>query len=574
MSLPRSLLSFSPLTVGRVLLVVWAAFRAQPIQAQAPVSTPVPASSELPRFTLRQMVLGRNQSEWRIPGIWLRTATSIPAESLANRAYRTAASRSGIVPLSGNLLSAERSQHVMGLFRRAELRAASERTLAAIRGAIPSDTTRARFDRIFRPNGEWIIDLHDAALAWSRPRASVPGWQAARPALEGARWVESAEREPESDALPRALYGLATLAASDSGAFPAAQASMWRADSVSAAAALLLLKGYTEGQRWYTDALEFFLREPWVPGQGGQSIQDYVRREWRDAYHTDLEVRLPRIETRWFGYPQAVPQYGIPEALFQNLVRQDNAGATEWLRQNGERGLLRVLRLLPQGDSNLTVVSLKTENLRLATVSRQSRESLNGFLEPEDAIAIDPGYSPLLAIGAVVHEWQHLLFRRRQLERFAQSLGSKAPLSVGMPGIQPHLAEGFAEWSTERILRPVTARWPLLAFGELEKRAALNQRGADDQHALGYALVSALASAVQSPALVTDILLRHADDPSGVIQEPALRSKWGRYRGLPERRLRSPMIPVLIPEVTFTVDGGFPDVVATRILVPVNDSTR
>jgi hypothetical protein len=207
-------------------------------------------------------------------------------------------------------------------------------------------------------------------------------------------------------------------------------------------------------------------------------------------------------------------------------------------------------------------------------VSRQSRESLNGFLEPEDAIVIDPGYSPLLALGAVVHEWQHLVFRRVQLQRYAQSLGRRSRESLQLPGVQPHLAEGFAEWSAERILRPVAARWPLLAFGELEKRADLNQRGTDDQHALGYALVSALVFALRSPDQVTEILLRHADDPAGVPREATLRKRWSKHRGSPDRELRSPMLPLLIPEVTFTIEDGFPDVVATRILVPPGDEAN
>ena len=518
------------------------------------------------------MVLGRNQPEWRIPGSWLHAATRIPAESLAGRAYRLAATRSGVEPLAGNLLSAQRSQHVMGLYRRAELHRASERTLETIRAAIPSDTVRARFDLLFRPQGQWIVDIHDAALAWSRRHAASMGWEIARPAVAGAQWLAPGDREPE--ALPRALYGLAVLAASDSAAFAAAESSMWRADSASAAAAVLLLKGYTESRRWYAEALDFFLREQWVPDRGGRSIQDYVRQEWQDAYHLDVEVSLPRIETRWFGYPQAVPQYGVPASLFGHLLQPENASASEWLQHNGEPNLLRILRLLPRGDTNLAVVRTSSQTLRLTSVSRQSRESLNGFLEPEDAIVIDPGYSPLLALGAVVHEWQHLVFRRVQLQRYALSLGRRPRESLQLPGVQPHLAEGFAEWSAERILRPVAARWPLLAFGEMEKRADLNQRGTDDQHALGYALVSALVFALRSPDQVTEILLRHADDPAGVPREAMLRKRWRKHRGSPDRELRSPMLPLLIPEVTFTIEDGFPDVVATRILVPPGDEAN
>src|SRR6185312_2956410 len=114
----------------------------------------------------------------------------------------------------------------------------------------------------------------------------------------------------------------------------------------------------------------------------------------------------------------------------------------------------------------------------------------------------------------------------------------------------------------------MTTRWPLLGLGELEKRADLNRRGPDDQHALGYAMVRALASALGDPARVTQVLLRHADDPSAIARDPAALKAWGRYRGAQDRKLSSPVFQVLIPEVTFTVDGGFPEVVTTRILVP------
>jgi hypothetical protein len=498
----------------------------------------------------------------------------VPPESLAIRQYNELASRVGIEPLAGNTLVAARSSHVMGLYRREELVAASQRTLEGIRKAISADTTRARFDRIFRPQGRWIVDLHDAAFAWARSRTPGLSWEAMRPALTGAHWLAPRGREPEAEALPRALYSLAVLAATDSAAFATAKAALWRADSASASAVVALLNGYTEGQRWYAAAIDFFLRERWFAEGSGRSIQDYVRNEWRGAYGPDFDAPLPPIETRWFGYPQAVPQYGVPPALFRHLVHADNASASEWLLRNGQPDLLRTLRWLPSGDTSLALLRTASETLRLTTVSRQSRESLNGFLEPRDVIVIDPGYSPLLALGAVVHEWQHILFRRRQLERFADSLGSQTRAIVPLPGVQPHLAEGFAEWSAERILAPVAQRWPLLAFGELEKRAGLVQRDADDQHAIGYALVRALASALPDPGRTTELLLRHAELPADILLEPELQKAWKKSSGVSGRILRTPTSKSLIPEVTFTIEDGFPDVVATRILVPADNARR
>jgi hypothetical protein len=232
------------------------------------------------------------------------------------------------------------------------------------------------------------------------------------------------------------------------------------------------------------------------------------------------------------------------------------------------------LSRLPLGDTSLALLRTRSETLRLTTVSRQARESMNGFLEPEDAIAIDPGYSPLLALGAIVHEWQHLVFHRLQLEGLAESVGGRPRQEIALPGVQPHLAEGFAEWSAERILTPLAERWPLLSLGELEKRADMVQRGPDDQHALGYALVRALATSLPDPADATALLIQYGEKPSRIVAQPALRKAWGKYRATPDRILPAPTYGTLIPEVTFSIEDGFPDVIATRILLPADNAGR
>jgi len=342
-----------------------------------------------------------------------------------------------------------------------------------------------------------------------------------------------------------------------------------RTDTISATAVLTLLNGYTEGQRWYTDALRFFLLEPWFPEDTGRSIRDYVRAEWQPS---PSAVPAPEIETRWFGHPQAVPQYGVPSELFVRLVQAENTAAADWLRRNGESGLLRSLRWLPRGDTTATLLQMGSETLRLTSVSRQSRESLNGFLEPRDLIAIDPGFSPLLAVGALVHEWQHLLFRRRQLETFARGLGPGRVIEL--PGVDPYLAEGFAEWSTERLLVPITRRWPLFGLGELEKRADMSRRGREDQHASGYALVVALANALKDPVATTRLLLRNAEHPGRIASDTRLQSAWSRYRGASDRVVQAPSYRLLIPELTFTVEDGFPDPIISRIHLPGADDSR
>jgi hypothetical protein len=211
-----------------------------------------------------------------------------------------------------------------------------------------------------------------------------------------------------------------------------------------------------------------------------------------------------------------------------------------------------------------------TELIRLTSLPRQSRESLNGFLEPGDAIAIDPGYSPLLALGTVVHEWQHLLFRQVQLDAFVRKLPGRQEAVVELPAIEPYLAEGFAEWSAERILAPLAASWPLLALGEGVKRAGLARETADDQHSIGYALVLVLAQALGDPASTTKLLLKHAENPSRIAAQRALRRAWKEYGHAPDRVFIVPVRRILVPEVTFTVEDGFPDVIGSRILIPAS----
>ena len=538
------------------------------VTAQAAEAEAAASSSDLPRFTLREIVAGRNDTLTRIPGPWVHAAMAAAPDSRATRAYHKAATRSGVTPLAGKALASERSYHVMGLYRRQELTGAARQTLAAIRATLPGDSTRARFDHLFRPRGEWVVDLHDAALAWARTRAPQIGWETVSRSLAAAHWLSTDDSLAE-EAVPRALYGLTVLAASDSAAFRAARSDLWRADSVAATAVLLLLAGYAESQNWVVDALRFFLTQPWIPDGGRRrSLADYVRDDWRRMGDSTAAHPLPEIRPRLFGYPQAVPHYGVPPALFRRLVRADNPSARIWLERNGEASLLRTLRWLPPGDTSLVLLQVGSEAIRLTSVPRQSRESLNGFLEPGDAIAIDPGYSPLLALGTVVHEWQHVIFRQRQLEEFTRRLPAQEAAVVELPGIEPYLAEGFAEWSTERILAPLAARWPLLALGELEKRAGLAQEDAEDQHSIGYALVRALAAELPDPAAATRLLLRHAAQPSRLGADRALRRAWRAYAGRPDRVFPVPASRILVPEVTFTIEDGFPDVISSRILIP------
>ena len=265
------------------------------------------------------------------------------------------------------MLAAERSQHVMGLYRRAEMVAALERTLESIRTTIPLDRVRVRFDRIFRPAecGSWIS---------TTPRS--PGPAAVR------------QRSPGRRPAPRWPARIGGFEHREIRARGSAASAVWlggdgcdRLDRLCCRQGIPVANGLGIGQRGAAASerlhrraavvrrcFGLFLRERWAPKEGGRSVQDYVRQEWLAAYGSNFHAPLPRIETRWFGYPQAVPQYGVPPALFQRLIHADNAGASEWLRQNGQPDLLRTLRWLPQGDTSLALLHTGTETLRLTTV--------------------------------------------------------------------------------------------------------------------------------------------------------------------------------------------------------------
>lgn len=526
----------------------------------------------LPQFTLREIVSGRNDSLFHIPGAWVGAATAARPESLAILSYVSAASRSGLVPLDGATLPSQRYQHVMGLYRREELIAATRRTLESIRSAIPSDSTRARFDSIFLPRGRWVVDLHDAALDWARTRSPTITWDSARAGLSAAGLLAAGDSTSWFEAIPRALYGLTVLAANDSLEFAAARENLRRAGPGASQPVFTLLDGYREAQRWVGVAVRFFLVEPWssIGRPEGRSLGDYIREDWEKVQTLPDSggVPTPEIVVKVFGYPQAVPLYGVPSSLFRRLFRADNRSAEEWLERRGEAALLRSLRWLPPGDSSLAVLQSGRRRVRLSTVPRQARERLNGFLEPRDAILIDPGYSPLLALGALVHEWQHLEFRRLQLTHFAQTLPLPLPSIIELPGVQPYLAEGFAEWSTERILAPLVERWPLLGLSELEKRAGLALQSTDDQHAMGYALIGELDHVLKDPTGTTRLLLAHAEDPSAIARSPILVSAWRKYGWARDYVFAAPWSRVLVPEVTFTIEDGYPDVIGSRILVP------
>jgi hypothetical protein len=127
------------------------------------------------------------------------------------------------------------------------------------------------------------------------------------------------------------------------------------------------------------------------------------------------------------------------------------------------------------------------------------------------------------------------------------------------------LAEGLAEWEAERVLAPLIGRWPLLGVFEAEKRAAMAAQAPDDPHLLGYRLAGGLSARVTDATLVR-LLVRYAGDLDGLSRDPALAKAALGRRPVPPSGYST---PVLIPETRFSVDDISPEIIGTRLVVPI-----
>lgn len=518
----------------------------------------------LPRFTLRQIITGLPDSIAAIPGAWVAAAKASAQEtdSLGPR-YVRASAAAGLVPLPLTALPADGGPYLLGVYRREQTGAALIAALGQLDRDLASPQLRAAFRRLFATRaGEWLPDVHAVALDRARQRSATLNWADARPALVASGWIP-ADAANDPGTLPYAIYRLAHLESVDSVEFRLAMERM-AVRPESARAVSLLLDGYGAARDWYPEALRFLLAAPWVRGGVGpapRSIAQLMAEFW------GVEPDLPELRTAWFGYPQAVPRYGAPPQLLDRLVVPENWTAREWLEHNGHARLLTILQRL--GADSLTPTTLERGGraLRITTVRRQARESINGFLEPHDAIVADPGVPPLLALGTVVHEWQHLMFeraRRSASPAARPAVFDEATSAVTLRPSEPVIAEGLAEWSTEVILAPAAERLPIIAVAEPLKRARLAQMSPGDPHIHGYLLARTLAGVV--PAREAAALLVEASvTPARVLESRAVARAWRRHADAPGWSVRRAAALVLVPETRFTIEGGWPDPIGARI---------
>ena len=504
-----------------------------------------------PRFLQRQIRVGSARQEVRVPGSWMAAASAVPGPEAE---YAAALRSTGLSPVPRKQLAALGVFRAMGVYRRDELRKSVTTTLAEIRSGLTGDSARARFDFLFRPHGDWLIDIHDVARDRATTKFHDVSWEAARPALRTAGVLQDGETDVAS--VPLALYRLWIRVHQDSALGGWQVDPRTAEDPASARAVKILLDGYDQAAEWYLLAMDFLLREPWVRGKDARSIVDLVNARWPGTGDP------PALAVRYWGYPEGASRLGVDGATARLIARPENEDARRWLSRHGWEELLNVLHAIPLNFGPATMVESAAGPVRLGSIGRYAAESFNGFLEPADRIELDPSYVPVLALASVVHEWQHLLAEhaRRNLPGARASIREVGQEIVITPP-DPFVAEGLAEWRTMAIMAPLAKRLPLLTFGEVEKRASL---GTDDPHVLGYQMARALA-AVVGEAGADSLLLLHGDDPAGLVAAQPVAAAWGTGPSQPDRVFPYRGGVTLIPETRFRVEDGHPEVIESRV---------
>ena len=462
----------------------WAAERLDPSIEFYPV---------LPTFQLRQLVGGVSVDHLFLPAPLVDAAAREASRAGLAATYDRVARASGLAPLAGAQLQEDGPDRMLGIAQRTAVLAAVQRTLEQLRVALPADTTRAQFDVVFRPGGRWRLDVHDAALDIARRRSPRLQWSDVVPALVATGSI--ADTGAGAGSVPLAMERLRMLGAADSAAITRLLGTARTATPESARALGILLAAYPEAEDWQRQALTFLIRAPWVSQDGRlRSPADIVRATWLAIMPGDsARIRsLPAITSHVFGQPQAVPRYGVSSTSMNRLVVPLNWAGTQWLDRHGTAELVTVLHLLESPVRSDLFVARQDERLRVVSVKQRAEESTSGFLERQEAIAVEPSYVPVLALGAVLHEWGHLLAEGWRFEQAV--LAAPDSGEVVLPGLNPWLVEGIAEVWTDLVLAPVVARLPFFGFAEAEKRVRLSGNELDP-HVTGYLMARAAIGA-------------------------------------------------------------------------------
>jgi len=523
----------------------------------------------LPAFQLRQLIGGVSVDHLFLPAPLVAAAAREASSAGLAATYDRLARASGLAPLGGPQLQEDGPDRMLGVVQRTAVLAAVQRTLEQVRATLPADTTRAQFDVVFRPGGRWRLDVHDAALDIARLRSRRLQWSDVVPALVATGSI--ADSGSGAGSVPLAMERLRMLGTADSVALARLLASARTAAPESARALGILLAAYPEAEEWHRQALAFLIRTRWVSQDGTlRSPADIVRATWLSIMPGDSArvLAVPAITSQLFGRPQAVPRYGVSAATMNRLVTPLNWTGAQWLDRHGAAELITVLHLLESPARSDLFVARQDERLRVVSVKQRADESTSGFLERQEAIAVEPSYIPVLALGAVLHEWGHLLAEGWRFEQAV--LAAPDSGEVVLPGLNPWLVEGIAEVWTDLVLAPIVSRMPLIGFAEAEKRVRLAGNELDP-HVTGYLMARAAIGVAAAQGTTAPVAIRHlivAGGPAQVVDDPLFAPGLRDPGDVVPLIIPAPSRRFLVPETIFTVDTRFPDPVSTIIKTP------
>jgi hypothetical protein len=494
-----------------------------------------------PRITVRQLITGSGDTLAHFARAWHSRILSRDALVAEHAAL---ARDAGFLPADLRGIAA-RSQRTMLGFD-VDARHAAQRLLERIAQSPAADAT---FRSLFvTPNGGWRLDLHDAA------------WQMAaefqRRPIDTAgvlRALGDAGVRADTATMVQAMWQFwGRQATTPQAATPSAIAT---ADSATGQKLQALIVGYNNARHWWLRAVQWLMNARWIETtEGWRSPVDLVRTFWEQD-----SLALPAIETHHFGGLQAVPVIGAGP-IASLLLQPANAIAEEWLRDPRHRDqALEVWRRLDFLDPTPLRVTLGDRTMRMASAARVAQSRLGGFLASRDLIRIEPSIMPVFAVGTIVHEWQHLLFESSRLAADPPSAFRNGPDGITLIEADPWLGEGAAEWATETVLAPTRSMTPLFALVELEKRLGIGAGVPDDTHVLGYLLVRAAGNRLATSADLRRTLVQYLHDPAGFARAVGLG-------GNGTHGIVRPSTLMVIPEVTFTFDGGVADSPTRRLV--------
>jgi hypothetical protein len=499
-----------------------------------------------PRVTARQLVMGSDVTAIRVPGAWLGampTLAQLEAEDrdLAGLAGLTAADHDGRMDHSRRV--------ALGLDEPGRARA---RALLARIGSGPAGSPE--FRRIFGAGSGWKLDLHDVALAEALHYLS--GFQLSQ-AADGLRELGDLAGIADSATIRESAWRLWCRAGADSAQVYSGIDSLARRDPGAALAVRALLAGYDGAAGWWRGALRWLLLQRWLDTPAGpRSPQQLMANFW----DTD-SLALPEIVPTRFGDEAAMPVLAA-EYIGPYLFRPRNAVAGEWLAGEGMREAFQSWLPIRWGESPLTVVvGGHAETVVSPWAQAQARPA--GFFGEHDAVRIDPGIMPVVAVAVFLHEWHHLVAARRRLQGPRPAALADDGTELRLRELDPWLAEGFAEWATEETLRPARSMVPFLLFTQAEKRLAGSTRDSTDPHLLGYRLVRAAAKQAPVRAL-RDRLVATLHDANLLDRTLHLSGA----SATPSLTLNRPPNASVIPEVTFTWDDGLAFDLSRRLVIP------